>query len=186
MTLILLGISLMTWINLTSAKERVEFYARTDKPYYGYGDQGTVFITVRNDEAGPIAVKSIEVRFPWHGWYHEQWSGNYTEDILAEEQTVNDNSTKTYTLQFTVPSESRDRWKEDYASIWVTYAYGADTISSDPITIPINIVIPVYNENITPIYYLTAVLTTAVIIVIIELYFVWKRLGRLTSAPTTA
>ncbi len=177
----------MIWINLTSAKAGVEFYVRTDKPYYGYGDQGTLFITVRNNEAGPIALKSVEVRFPWHGWYHEQWSGNYTIDIPSEEQTINENKTNTYSLQFTVPSESRDKWKEDIAKIWVTYVYGDETISlDDPITIPINVALPVYNENIMPIYYLTAVLTIAVIIAIIELYFVWKRLGRLTPAPITA
>ena len=186
---LLLGISLLILVNLASAKEEVEFYVRTDKPYYGYGDQGTLFITVRNREPGPIAVKRIEVRFPWYGWYHEQWSGNYTEDISSEEQTVNENSTKTYSLQFTVPSESRDRWKENVAKIWITYMYGDEKISTppqNPITIPINMAVPVYNENIMPIYYMTAVLTVLVIIVIIELYLVWRRLRRLAPVPTAA
>ncbi len=183
----LLGVSLMISINLTSAQRKIYFYAYTDKPYYQYGDQGTLFITARNNETGPIAIQTIVASFPWGpGWYHEQWIGDYTKEIPTEEQTINANTTKTYSLQFTVPSESRDKWGGGYGAsitVKVTYAYGEEKPTST-ITVPINVVLPVSNETITPIYYLTAVLTIAVIIAIIELYFVWKRLGKLTPVSS--
>jgi hypothetical protein len=181
--LIILGISLATFIPMASAVE-VKFSAYTDRAFYRFGEEGTLYVTVRNDQTGPIAVKKIDVRFPWWGWYHEEWSGNITMNIREEEQTVIENRSRTYSIKFTVPSESRDQWKKNVAEIRVTYVYGDETITSDPIDVPINIALPVYNENIIPIYYLAGILTIAVIVVIVELYLVWRRLGKLT-APST-
>jgi len=183
--LIVLGALLVMSTPVALAAE-VRFSAYTDKAFYRFSEEGTLYVTVRNDQKGPIAVKKIQVRFPWWGWYHEEWSGNITKNISEEEQTIVENRSRTFSIKFTVPSESRDQWKKNTAEIRVTYVYGDETTTSDPIDVPINIAQPVYNENIIPIYYLTGLLTIAVIIVIVELYFVWRRLGKLTapSAPS--
>jgi len=183
-TTAILGIFIVMLINITSAQPSTTLWIRTDKAYYGYGDEGTLYVTIHNNGPGPIEIKSITVTFPWHGWYHETWDGNFTEKVTNGALGKRDN--KTYTFRFKVPSESRDRWNKDEAEIVVEYQYGlglSDTVNRK---ILINVVTPVYNETIMPIYYLTAALTIAVIIVIIELYFVWKRLRKLTLAPRTA
>ncbi len=183
-TAILLGFSIVMLIGVTFAQPVTEIWINTDKASYGYGDEGKLSITVQNNGPGAIEVKSIKVTFPWHGWYHEKWDGNFTQKIT--DGALGENSTKTYAVDFAVPSESRDRWTLlEEAEIEVKYQYGpeSETIKG---RIGINVDIPVSNPNMEPIYYLTAVLTTAVIIVIIELYFVWKRLGKVTSVPTAA
>ncbi len=168
-------------ISVTFAQPVTELWIRTDKAYYGYGDDGTLFVTIKNNGPGAIEIKSIEVTFPWFGWYHETWDGNYTVEIT--DGAIKENGSETYTVEFKVPSESRDRWGAfDEAEVEVEYL-DAKAVKGK---IWINVMTPVYNENIMPIYYLTAVLTIAVIIAIIELYFVWKRLGRPTHAPITA
>ena len=183
-TTIMLGISIVMLISVTFAQPVTELWIRTDKAYYGYGDQGTLLVTLKNNGPGAIEIKSIEVTFPWFGWYHETWDGNYTMEIT--DGAIGENGTETYTVEFKVPSESRDRWEVfDEAEVEVKYQYGPETETVKR-NIWINVMTPVYNENIMPIYYLTAVLTIAVIIAIIELYFVWKRLGRPTHAPITA
>lgn len=165
---------------VTFAQPTTQLWINTDKAFYGYGDKGTLFITVKNNGPGAIEVKSLKVTYPWYGWYHEKWDGNFTEEIT--DGALGENGTKTYTVEFNVPSESRDDWTSNQAEIQVKYQYGAETETAKS-QIGINAMIPVYNENIMPIYYLTAALTTAVIIVIIELYFVWRRLGKLAAAP---
>jgi hypothetical protein len=180
MTVILLGIFLALWISSTSAQQPViELWVYTDKAYYGYGETGTLSVTVHNKGPGDMVLKNITVMFPWHGWYHETWDGNVTKTV---NKAVNKGEFETYTLQVNVPSEMRNRWTKDEAEIIVKYTFGPE-LKTKKSTIPINIAIPVYNENITPIYYLTGVLTTAVIVVIIELYFVWRRLCKLTATP---
>lgn len=183
MTLTLLGISIVMLGSVTFAQPTTQLWINTDKAFYGYGDKGTLSITVKNNGPGAIEVKSIEVTYPWYGWYHEKWDGNFTEEITdPDERALGENGTKTYTVDFTVPSESRDDWTSNEAEIQVKYQYGDETKTATS-NIAINVMIPVYNENILSIYYLTAALTTAVIIVIIELYFVWRRLSKLTAAP---
>ena len=181
MTLIMLGIALTMWISLASADEEIELYVRTDRASYGYGEEGTLFVTVWN-KGGAVDLKNIKANFPWEGFYHETWDGNATLEL---EGSIGNGEKKTYEIPFNVPSESRDVWTDNKAD--VTLNYEADLIHGDEErSVEIKVAATVYNENLTPIYYLTAVLTTAVIIAIIELYFVWKRLGRLTSTPPTA
>lgn len=177
MTLIMLGVALTMWISLASADEEIELYVRTDKASYGYGEEGTLFVTVWN-KGGAVTLKNIEVKFPWerpHLW-------NYTtfdiEEAIGKTQ-------ETYEIPFNVPSESRNVWGNSIAQVTLNYEDTDEISKTEETTIPINIAVPVFEENITPIYYLTAVLTTAVIIALIELYFVWKRLGKLTPTPAT-
>lgn len=178
-TAVLLGISMMMWIGIASADE-VELYVRTDKAYYGYGEAGTLHVTVWN-RGGAVDLKDIKVNFPWEGLYHDAWGGNLTHEI---NEALGKDNKATYELTFTIPSESRDVWAGtmgEAATVTLNYEMGGGP-ESETKFIPINVEIPVSNQNITPIYYLTAVLATAVIIVIIELYFVWRRLSRLTAA----
>ncbi len=179
-TIILLGISLTIWISSTSAQQPViKLWTYTDKAYYGYGEAGTLSVTVHNNGPGDIVLKNITAMFPWYGWYHETWDGNVTESL---NKALNEGEFETYTLQFNIPSESRNQWTINNATIILKYTFGPE-LKTETSTIPINIAMPVYNESIMPIYYLTGVLTAAVIVVIIELYFVWRRLGKLTAAP---
>jgi hypothetical protein len=178
---ILLEILSMLWINPISAQPTIEIWAYTDRAHYRHGDTGTLYITVRNKGPGDIILKNITVEFPWYGWYHEEWQGNAT---ITVDKALNEGAFETYSLQFNVPSESRSQWMPmEEAKIVVKYAFGAKIFDPGS-TIPINIATPVYDENIAPIYYLSVILTIAVIILNIELYFVWRRLGRL-AAPQT-
>jgi uncharacterized membrane protein len=181
-TTIILGISLMMWAGLVSAQMEIELYVYTDRSFYGFGDEGTLSVTVWN-KGGAVDLKNIEVNFPWEGLYHESWAGNLTHEI---DSALGKGEMTTYELNFEIPSESRDVWAGG-GSARVTLNYeAAGEQEEETRFIQINMAIPVHTENIMPIYYLTAVLTTTVIIVIIELYFVWKRLGKLTPAPVTA
>lgn len=185
-TTFILGIFIVMSTNVTFAQQVAQLWIYTDKAYYGYGDYGKLFVTIKNNGPGAIEVKSIKVTFPWYGWYHEKWDGNYTKEIT--DGALAENGTKTYTVEFKVPSEARDGWTVPYdeAEVEVKYQYGPPPTKTVGKSILINVRLSVYNENIMPIYYLTAVLATAVIIVIIELYFVWRRLGKPIPVPTTA
>jgi hypothetical protein len=180
----LLGILSMLWIHPTSAQlPKIEVWAYTDRAYYRYGESGTLFITVRNKGPGDVILKNITAIFPWYGWHHETWQGNNTlRDI---DKVLKKGDFQTFTLSFSVPSESRSGWTPmSEAKITVKCTFGNEILTQTS-TIPINIALPVYNENIMTIYYLSGILTIAVIVVIIELYFVWKRLGK-PVAPETA
>jgi len=168
-------------ISVTFAQPVTELWIYTDKAYYGYGDEGTLFVTIRNNGPGAIEIKSIKVKFPWYGWYHESWDGNFTKEITNG--ALGEKLAKTYSVQFKIPSESRDRWRGSEAEIEVKYQYGPETETIER-KILINLMAPVYNENITPIYYLTGVLTIAVIVVIVELYFILRRLRKAATAQT--
>ncbi len=169
------------WVGLASADE-IELYVRTDKAYYGYGEEGTLYVTVWN-KGGAVDLKNIKVNFPWEGLYHETWDGNLTHEINA---ALGKEDMATYELTFQIPSESRDVWTYgETAKVTLNYEVAGSPERTQTF-LPINMALPVSNENIMPIYYLTAVLTIAVIVVIIELYFVWRRLGKPTPAPMTA
>lgn len=178
MTLILLGIFSATWIGLASAEEvEIELYVHTDKAFYRYGEEGTLYVTVWN-KGGAVTLKNIEVQFPWEGPHLWNFTTLEIGEAIGKEK-------KTYEITFGVPSESRDVWTDNKAQVTLNYE-ALETSEKITRSIEIKVAMPVYSENIMPIYYLTAVLTIAVIIVIIELYFVWKRLGKLTPVSTTA
>jgi hypothetical protein len=181
--ILLLGISFISWIGSTSAQPVIEVWAYTDRAYYEYGDTGTLFIAIRNKGEGDIILKEISVVFPWHGWYHETWDGNFTEQNINEALT--EGKFYTHTLSFKVPSESRNKWTKREADIIVKYAFGEEleTVTS---TIAINIATPFYNESLTAIYYLSGVLTMAVVIVTIELFFIWRRLGKFPASTSAS
>lgn len=162
----------MMWIGLTSAQVEIKLYAYTDKPYYGYGEEGTLYVEVWNKESA-VDLNYIKVEFPWENGV--LWNFTY----LEIDKPIGKGENKTYEITFKVPSESRSGWTNNDATVTLYYS-GAGPATAK---IKINVTTPIYNENIMPIYYLTAVLTTAVIIVIIELYFVWKRLSKHTAAP---
>jgi uncharacterized membrane protein len=170
---ILLGIALTMWTGSVSAQDKIELYVYTDKAYYRYGEEGTLFVTVWN-KGGAVDLKSIKVNLPWEGFYHETWTGNLTYEINA---ALGKGAKATYKLTFEIPSESRDRWKDGEAKVTLSYEENGE-VKEETRSIRINMVTPVYNENIMPIYYLIGVLNTLAIIAIIELYFVWKRLGK--------
>lgn len=175
MTLIILEIALAMWIGLALANNEIELYVYTNKASYGYGDEGMLYVTVWN-KGGAVTVKNIEVRFPWERPHLWNYTISEIEEAIGKEK-------KDYEITFNVPSESRNAWNSNIAQVTLNYEDTDEISKTKETTIPINIEIPVYEENIMPIYYLTAVLISAVIVVIFELYFVWRRLGKQT--PTT-
>ncbi len=181
-TLIVLGIALALGIGLASADEEIELYVYTDKASYEYGDHGTLYATVWN-RGGAVDLENIEVSFPWEGLYHETWDGNATLDISS---SIGKGEQETYEIAFTIPSESRGTWGGTGAA-QVTLNYEAlGTPEEIESSVWIVTAVPISNENIMPTYYLTIVLAIAVIVVIIELYFVWRRLGRPSPIATAA
>jgi len=182
MAVLLLSLS-VSLISITGAAPTVSIYLSTDKPYYTYGQSGKLYVTVRNEGAGPIAIRNVSVTFPWFGWYHGGWDGNTTITDI-EDGTVDENATKVLEeIPFTVPSEGR-AWVISSARVEVAYAWGdeSDHARED---IYISIETPVtQSPNLTPILYLLGIDTILLILALIGLFFVWMR--KPTPMPAAA
>jgi len=175
MLLIMLEISLTMWIGLASAKDEIKLYAYTDKPYYGYGDEGTLYVIVQN-KGNAVDLNYIKVELPWEDG--QLWNFTY----LDIGEALGGGKNATYKITFKIPSESRSSWRNNDATVVLDHS-GAGSPATTKVKI--NLATPVNNETILPIYYLLGVLTTAVLIVIVELYFVWRRLRKITATPAT-
>jgi hypothetical protein len=152
----------------------VNVYLTTNKPYYTYGESGTLYVTVRNDGHGPIEIKNITVTFPWFGWYNGKWDGN---DTLKDINTaIAENATsETFELPFTIPAEGRGVSLASSAYVVVVYTWGEESSYEDGyLTIPIELPVT-QNPNLTPILYLMGIDTVLLILVIIGLVYVWMR-----------
>ena len=179
-TVLLLSLS-VSLISITAGAEPdVSVYLSTNKPYYTYGESGKLYVTVRNEGLGSIAIRNISVTFPWHGWYHGGWDGNITITDI-EDNLVDENDTSgAFEVSFTVPAEGRSfSYYPHMVEIGYTwgdksyYAYGYIDISIEaPVT---------QSPNLTPILYLMGIDTILLILVIIGLFLVWMR--KPTSAP---
>jgi len=174
MVVLLLSLS-VSLISITAGAEPdVSVYLSTNKPYYTYGESGKLYVTVRNEGSGPIAIRNITVIFPWFGWYHGGWDGNETITDI-EVNTVDENATsETFEVPFKVPAEGR-AWVRSSARVEVAYAWG-DESDHESEDIYISIETPVtQSPNLTPILYLMGIDTILLILVIIGLFFVWMR-----------
>lgn len=187
-TLMMLSLLLLPTVitSITAqAKPTVSIYLLTDKAHYKYGQSGKLYITVRNEGPGPIAIRTISVTFPWFGWYHGGWTGNETltdlEDSLVDE---NDTSIE-FEVEFTVPAEGRAAISS-VATVTVEYEW-SDESDSETEYIPIEVEIPVTQSEVLPlILSLTAFITVLFIIVLIALFFVWLSFRKLTLAPAAS
>lgn len=160
----------------------VNIYLLTDKVYYKYGETGKLYVTVRNEGPGPIAIRNIEVTFPWFGWYHGSWTGNVTiteiEDNLVDENAAS----KEFEVQFTVPTEGQAGITGN-AEVSVEYKW-LDKTTSVTEHIPILTEWPVtQGELLTPIYYSTVAILVLLILAIVVLVFLWLTLRKLTLPP---
>jgi hypothetical protein len=174
MVVLLLSLS-VSLISITAGAERdVSVYLSTNKPYYTYGESGKLYVTVRNELPGPIAIRNITVEFPWHGWYHGGWDGNETITDI-EDNMIDENATsETFEVPFTVPAEGR-AWVRNNARVEVAYDFGDESTHKGK-DIYISIEAPVtQSPNLTPILYLMGVDTILLILVIIGLLLVWMR-----------
>ena len=107
MVVLLLSLLVSLGSITANAAPIVSIYLSTNKPYYTYGESGTLHVTVRNGkDHGSIEIKNITVTFPWFGWYNDKWDGNDTlKDI---DEAIAENATsETFEFQFTVPAEGR-------------------------------------------------------------------------------
>jgi len=184
--ILLLSLS-VSLISITAgAEEGVSVYLSTDKPYYTYGESGKLYVTVRNKGPGPIAIRNITVKFPWHGWYHGGWDGNVTMTDI-EVNMVDENATsETFEVPFKVPAEGRGQelMSLPITYVDVVYAWGDKPPAHADGYIDISIEAPVtQSPNLTPILYLMGVSTILLILALIGLFYVWGSLRKLTSAP---
>lgn len=174
-------------VSMTAVAEpNVSLYLSTDKPYYTYGQSGKLYVTVRNEGPGPIAIRNITVIFPWFGWYHGGWEGNTTITDI-EDSSVDENATsETFEVPFTVPAEGRGLAVVSSAHVEVVYAWGEE-VEYEPEDIYISIELPVtQSPNLTPILYLMGADTILLILAIIGLLFVWRSRRKPTLAPPAA
>jgi len=181
MVVLLLSLS-VSLISITAGAERdVSVYLSTNKPYYTYGESGKLYVTVRNELPGPIAIRYINVTFPWYGWYHGSLEGK-TNLTDIEDNMVDENVTsETFEVPFTIPTEGRGLALGSSIHVNVGYAWGGDLIWK-PEDIYLSIELPVtQSPNLTPILYLMGVDTVLLILVIIGLVYVWMR--KPTSVP---
>jgi len=185
MTVLLLSIS-VSLVSITGAAPIVSVYLSTDKPYYTYGQSGKLYVTVRNEGDGPIAIRNVSVTFPWFGWYHGGWDGNETLTDI-EDNLVDENATsETFEVPFTVPAEGRGQelMSLPITYVNVVYAWGNKSAQASGY-IDISIEAPVtQSPNLTPILYLLGIDTILLILVIIGLFFVWMR--KPTPMPAAA
>jgi hypothetical protein len=84
----------------------VNVYAWTDKTSYNPGEKGTLKIVIRNDRTDEdLILYNITITYPWFAYTGEKWEGN---DTIAVNEAISKNGgTKTYTKEFTVPSDGR-------------------------------------------------------------------------------
>jgi hypothetical protein len=71
------------------------------------GESGTLEISIYNENGSyPITLTNVSIHFPWYGFYENHWEGNVTisQGMPIE---VQNKSSWTYSLSFTVPSDSR-------------------------------------------------------------------------------
>jgi len=109
-----------TWRNVGTADvpvtvnlERVQYSgsvktaAWTTQASLNPGESGTLKISIYNEnESYSITLTNITVYFPWYGFYEDHWEGNVTiSEGMPKE--VESNSSWSYSLSFTVPSDSR-------------------------------------------------------------------------------
>jgi len=169
----------------TGAEPDVNVYLSTDKPYYTYGGSGKLYVTVRNEGPGPIAIRNISVTFPWFGWYNGGWDGNTTITDI-EENTVDENATsQTFEVPFTVPAEGRPFSYHPHM-IKVEYEWGDESAHAYAyIDIPVETPVT-QSPNLTPILYLMAADTIILLLVIVALFYVWGSLRRPTPVSPAA
>jgi len=71
------------------------------------GESSTLKISIYNENKSySITLTNVSIQFPWYGFYEDHWEGNVTisEGMSIE---VESNSSWSYSLSFTVPSDSR-------------------------------------------------------------------------------
>lgn len=148
----------------------VTVYAWTDEALYRPGDQGTLYITVWNDEDRAITINKITVTFPWHGYIQDHWEGNVTISdinvtIASKEGTYNEE------LAFTIPSDGRAYWS-DKAQIKVdTDAETFSTITTIPIATPTTSPTSPTTENMIRYLIIIVIICTGGILAIMYIAF---------------
>jgi hypothetical protein len=84
----------------------VNIYAWTDKASYDPGEKGKLTIVIRNDRTDKdLILYNITITYPWFTYTGEQWEGNDT--ITINEALPKNGGTKTFTREFTIPSDGR-------------------------------------------------------------------------------
>ncbi len=92
------------------AANDIEMWVRFDKAAYEPGEQGTIFITIRNTGTGPIEINNVTLTFPqWMIFTEDGWDplGNktipYEPAIIVTSKTVE----SLEAITFTVPTDGR-------------------------------------------------------------------------------
>jgi hypothetical protein len=80
-------------------------YGRTDKPSYGPGDSGILYVTIRNQGTQAFTVKNISITYPWFAFVTDHWDGNTTTNGIN--QAVAENQNYNTQFSFTVPTDGR-------------------------------------------------------------------------------
>ncbi|NIR87297.1 hypothetical protein GWO13_06895 [Candidatus Bathyarchaeota archaeon] len=181
----LLSLSVSLISMTAGAEPDISVFCSTDKPYYTYGGSGKLYVTVRNEGPGPIAVRNISVTFPWFGWYQGGWDGNLTVADIGNNTVDEKSVSETFEVEFTVPAEGRP-WTWNNALVEVAYAWGEESDYAREY-MPISIETPVtQSPNLTPMLYLMGANTILIVLAIIALFYVWASQRRLTQVPPAA
>ncbi|MEM2995263.1 MAG: hypothetical protein QXI91_04525 [Candidatus Bathyarchaeia archaeon] len=106
----LVAVTLLTILSptLTYAQPpaTVNIYTWTDKTSYDLGEKGKLTIVIRNDRTDEdLILYNITIMYPWFAYTGEAWEGNDT--IIVNEAIPKNGGIKTFTREFTVPSDGR-------------------------------------------------------------------------------
>lgn len=118
---ILLALTMLSIALVPSVRANgVDVYTNLDKVQYALGEQGKIFITIKNAGEDPIEIRNVSIYFESWMWYTvDGWDelGNQTI-VYSEPITVGSNTTiELDEIGFTVPSDGRAVTTE--VNIWI-------------------------------------------------------------------
>jgi hypothetical protein len=92
------------FVNAQTVFPRVSTW--TDKPRYGPGERGTLYIVFYNDRAEAIEVRNITLVYTnWHAYINQAWVGNETKKYSV---TIASKAKNVFSdVTFTTPSDGR-------------------------------------------------------------------------------
>jgi hypothetical protein len=152
----------------------------TDKIDYAPGETGTMYIRFYNDRAGEVDLNRITMIFgSWRAYLNGQWEGNQTIEV---NQTVAVNGIYQTDTKFVVPTDGRAK-TTSVDVFFETDIPSSPTVWSQTIFISQT---PRYNEQVTTLLTVIAVLLIACTVIIAIPIFVLARRTRAISSVKTS
>jgi hypothetical protein len=172
--LAIMAVSALLMIPLIgTANSQPEVMAWTDKPEYGPGESGTLYIVFYNDRSYAVSIEKIFVVFSdWFVYKNGDWEGNETLEVS---EAVAVNETYETSVAFTVPTDGRAGSTNVYITIQTAEA--GDIVSYGSVAVTIT---PRYMDQIVTLFTVQVVLIIVCTIIIAATIFLSMRRPQVT------